>query len=417
MALTDRPRTRFLVRHRWLVWTTGIIVAVVLLASFVFMRGDVVPVRAAAVERGSIRSVVSTNGKVEPVQNFEAHAPIATTVKRLLVKEGDHVRRGQLLMELNDAEALSQLARAMAQLRTAQAGMSAVESGGSREEVLTLQADLVKTRTERDTAQRNLDALRRLQQKGAASLGEVKDAENQLARANADLKLLEEKVEDRYSKPERTRVAAAKEEAQAAYAAADDILRQLSIRAPFDGEVYSLPVKEGVFVNPGDLLLQEADLSKVLVRAFVDEPDIGRLNPGQKIEITWDAIPGRIWYGALNSVPATVKLRGTRNVGETTCMVNNEEFRLLPNINVGVTIVTSEHNDVLSVPREAVHLDDTNPFVYQIVNNELRRHDVQTSISNLTRVEVTGMKQGDLVALSTVNSKPLRPGLQVKVVH
>lgn len=417
MALTDSTRTRFLVRHRWLVWTTGIIVAVVLLASFVFMRGDVVPVRAAAVERGPIRSVVSTNGKVEPLQNFEAHAPIATTVKRLLVREGDHVRRGQLLMQLNDAEALSKLSQAMAQLRAAQAGMSAVESGGSREEVLTLQAELTKARSQRDTAQRNLEALRRLQQKGAASSGEVNEAQSQLARADADVNLLQEKVQDRYSKPERTRVAAEKEEAQAGYAAADDIVRQLNIRAPFDGEVYSLPVKEGAFVNPGDLLLQEADLSKVLVRAFVDEPDIGRLNPGEKIEITWDAIPDKMWYGTLNTVPATVKLRGTRNVGETTCMVANPDFRLLPNINVGVIIVTSEHNDVLSVPREAVHLDDSKPFVYQIVESELRRHDVQTSISNLTRVEVSGLAQGDLVALSTVNAKPLRPGLQVKVVH
>ena len=58
--------------------------------------------REAVVERGPIRSVVSTNGKIEPIQNFEAHAPISTTVKRLLVKEGDHVRKGQLLLQLDD---------------------------------------------------------------------------------------------------------------------------------------------------------------------------------------------------------------------------------------------------------------------------------------------------------------------------
>jgi HlyD family secretion protein len=62
-----------------------------------------------------------------------------------------------------------------------------------------------------------------------------------------------------------------------AYAAAEDNLRQLNVRAPFDGVVYSLPVHQGAYVNPGDLVLQEADLSKVLVRAYVDEPDVGRL--------------------------------------------------------------------------------------------------------------------------------------------
>jgi HlyD family secretion protein len=417
MALTDNIQAGFVAKHRWLVWTTGIVAAVVILASFVLTRGDVARVRAATVERGAIRSVVSTNGKVEPQQNFEAHAPVATTVKRVLVKEGDHVRRGQLLVELNDAEALSQLARALAEIKTAQVGQSAIESGGSREEVLTLQADVTKARSERDTAQRNLDALRRLQQKGAASAGEVKDAENQWQRADADVKLLEQKTNDRYSKQERARAEAQKEQAQAAYAAADDVLRQLSVRAPFDGEVYSLPVKPGFYVNTGDLLLQEADLSSVLVRAFVDEPDIGRLAPGQKIEITWDAVPGRSWQGTVSNVPSTVKLRGTRNVGETTCVVSNRDFKLLPNINVGVIIITAEHNGVLSVPREAVHLDDTKPYVYQIEDNELRRRPVQTSISNLTRVEISGLPENAQVAVSTVDSKPLREGLQVKVVR
>jgi HlyD family secretion protein len=406
-----------LTRHRWLVWTTGIIAAVVVLAAFVFMRGEIVFVRAASVERGSIRSVVSTNGKVETLQNFEAHAPVGTTIRRLHVKEGDHVRRGQLLMELNDAEALSQLARALAQLKAAQADATAVQNGGNQEELLTLQSELTKARTAHDAAQRNLQALRLLQEKNAASPGEVREAENQLQRSGADLKLLEQKVQDRYSKPERARVHAEKDQAQAAYAAADDVLRQLSIRAPFDGEIYSLPVREGAFVNPGDLLLQVADLTKVLVRAFVDEPDIGRLAAGQRIEVTWDAVPGRTWSCSLNSVPAIVKLRGTRNVGETTCIVSNDDLRLLPNINVGVTIVSVEHQNVLSVPREAVHLDDSKPYVYEIVDSELRRREVQTSISNLTRVEVAGLGDKATVALSTTSSKPLRQGLQVKVVR
>src|SRR6266849_7395221 len=258
---------------RWLATALGIVVAVVLLGSFVSRRDDSVPVRAAVVQRGTIRSVVSTNGKVEPLRSLEAHAPLATTVKRVLVREGDHVKKGQLLLQLDDAEARSQAARALAQVRASQADVSSIQSGGTREEVLTVEAQLVKARTERDAAQRNLDALRRLQQKGAASPGEVKEAENQLARADADTRLLEQKQKDRYSPPEVARVAAQKEQAQAAYAAAQDILSQLNIRAPFDGVVYSLPARQGAYVSPGDLVLQEADLSKVLVRAFVDEPD------------------------------------------------------------------------------------------------------------------------------------------------
>ncbi len=416
MALSANHDT-FFTRHRLLIWAAGIVAAVVLLASFM-SRGDVVPVRTATVERGTIRSVVSTNGKVEPLQSFEAHAPVGTTVKKLLVKEGDHVKKGQLLAQLDDAEASSQAARALSQVRTAQAETSAVQSGGNREEVLTLESQLVKARTGRDTAQRNLEALRRLQQNGAASPGEVKQAEDQLAAAEADLKLVGQKQKDRYSPPEIARVEAQKTEAQSAYAAAGNILQQLNIRAPFDGVVYSLPVHQGSYVSPGDLVLQEADLSKVLVRAYVDEPDVGRLAPGQKIELTWDAMPGRTWQGSVSSVPSTVKLLGTRNVGEATCVVDNGDLKLLPNINVGVTIVTTEHQNALTVPREAVRLDDGKTFVYQIVNDALQRRDIQTSISNLTQVEVTGgVTEKALLALTSTNSKPLHEGVAVKVVR
>jgi len=283
---------------------------------------------------------------------------------------------------------------------------------------LTLASQLAKARTARDTSQRNLEALQRLQQNGAASPGEVKQAEDQLAAAEADLKLLQEKQKDRYSAPERARVEAQKNEAQSAYAASENILRQLNLRAPFDGIVYSLPVHQGSYVNPGDLILQEADLSKVLVRAFVDEPDVGRLARGQAVQLTWDAVPGRTWQGRVNTIPSTVKLLGTRNVGETTFVVDNQDLKLLPNINVGVTIVTAEHANALTVPREAVRLDDGKTFVFQVVNDELKRRDIQTSISNLTQVEVTGgITDKALLALASTNSKPLQDGLTVKVVR
>jgi HlyD family secretion protein len=416
MAQNNKDRG-FFARRPWIAWAAGIIVAVVLLASFA-SRDESIPVLAATVSRGTIRSVISTNGKVEPVRNFEAHAPIGTTVKRLLVKEGARVKKGQLLAELDAASARSQAAQAQAQLRAAEADVSALERGGTQEEVLTLDAQLVKARADRDAAQRNLDALTRLQQSGAASPGEVRNAQAQLTAADVQVKLLESKQTKRYSSPEIARVQAQRSQGESAYAAAQDILSQLVIRAPFDGVVYSMPVRQGTYVNPGDLVLQEADLSQVLVRSFVDEPDVARLAPGEKIELTWDAMPGREWSGSVSAVPAAVKLHGARNVGETTCIVDNPDFKLLPNINVGVTIVTARHENVLTVPREALRQDDGTPYVFQIVNNELARRSVQTSISNLTEAEITsGVPEGALVARGSTNSKPLHDRLPVKVVH
>lgn len=406
----------FISRHRWITAIIAIAGAVVLFASL--SRDPAVPVRAVTAQRGTIRSVVSTNGRVEPLQNFEAHAPVATTVKKLFVHEGDQVKKGQLLVQLDDAKARSQAAQARAQVLAADADFSGIQSGGNREEVLTLESQIVKARTACDTAQRNLDALRRLREQNAASGGEVKNAEDQLKRANADLNLLLQKQKNRYSQPEITRVDAQKSEALAAYAAAEDVLSQLNIRAPFEGIVYSLPILQGAYLSPGDLVLQAADLSKVRVRAFVDEPDVGRLAAGDGIDVTWDAMPERTWQGTVSVIPTVIKLHGTRNVGETTCVVDNRDHRLLPNVNVGVTIITAEHRDVLTLPREAVRLEDSKTYVYQIVNNELQRRYVQTSISNLTQVEVTGgLPENALIALGPANSKPLHNGLSVKVVH
>jgi HlyD family secretion protein len=416
--MAEATNGSFYGRHRVLVWMVCLALSVLLLASFM-SRDNSIPVRAATVERGTIQSVISTNGKLEPVQDFQAHAPIGTTVKKIWVHEGDQVKQGQLILELDDAEARSEVAKALAGVRAAQADLSAIEHGGNREAVLTVQSELTKAQAERDAAQRNLDALQRLQQKGAASPGEVKAAQDRLNAAVSDVNLLQQKQKSRYSQPEVSSVQAQKQQAEAAYTAAQDVLSKLNIRAPFDGIVYSVPVKQGAYVSPGDPVIQEADFSKVLVRAFVDEPDLGRLAPGQKIELTWDAVPGRVWTGAVSAVPSEIKLHGTRNVGEITSIVNNGDFKLLPNVNVGVSIITAEHSNVLTVPREAIRQDDETTFVYQInPNSELQRRDIQTLLSNLTKVEVTGgISEHASVALTAAGSKPLKEGTPVKVVH
>lgn len=403
-------------RRLWLI-VAGILAAVVLLAAFMNMRKSVVPVRAESVIRGPITSAISTNGKIEPLDSFEAHAPAPITVQKILVKEGDTVKAGQLLVQLENGEARSQAAKARAQLKGAEADLNAVQSGGTHEEVLTNQSQLVKARAERDAAQRNLEAMQRLQQKGAASPEEVQAAQNRLNAAQADLKLLNQKRTGRYSPQEVARVQAQASEARAALQASDELLRQTEIRAPREGMVYNLPVHEGQFVNGGDLIVAVANLSKVQVRAFVDEPDIGRLHQEQQVDVTWDAVPGRTWQGTLTRVPTTITTLGSRNVGQITCTVDNSDHKLLPNVNVSVTVITARDQNALTVPREAIHQDASGRFVYQVVNDELKRTPVETSISNLTRIAVSkGLSDNAVVALQTVSSQPLRDGLPVRVV-
>jgi HlyD family secretion protein len=204
-------------------------------------------------------------------------------------------------------------------------------------------------------------------------------------------------------------------EARAALTAATDLLRNLNISSPHYGMVYNLPVRKDTFVSAGDLLVQVADLHRIRVRAFVDEPEIGRLQKGQAIEIAWDALPGRVWKCTIENLPTNVVQRGTRMVGEVTCLVDNSDLKLLPNTNVSVAVIQARHDNALTVPREAVRQDAEGKYVFQVVNGQLKRRNVQTSVSDLTRVEITsGIPDDAVLALGAVNMQPLRDGMPVK---
>ena len=393
------------------------VVAVILLLTIISARGDKMSVRSDVARHEDIVNAIATNGKIEPEEDFQAHAPMATTVKKIYVHEGDVVKKGQLLVRLDDADARATAAKALAQLRAAEADLNSVGAGGTREEVLNNQSSLVKAHAELESAQRNLDSMRRLKDSGAASDAELQDAENRLKQAQSNAQLLEQKLRGgRYSRPEVARVQAQADEGRATYQAAQDLLHNANITAPRDGMVYALPVRESAYVNPGDLIVGVADLKHIQVRAVVDEPDIGRLAKGQRVDVTWDAIPGRTWRGTVTRVPTTVSLHGSRTVGEVLATVDNEDLKLLPNVNINATVITAQHPNALTVPREAVRQDKNGSrYVLRIDGDELKRVPVDTAVANVTRIEIIkGLQEGDRVALASVFGHELKDGMRVR---
>jgi len=395
-----------------------IAVAVIYLGS----RGHApVPVRAARVAHQDLTSTVAANGKVEPIEDFQAHAAAAGVVDKLFVHLGEQVQRGQQLIRMDATDAASKVASAEASLQASSAALQNMEHGGTQAQRLTQQADLTAAQADVKQATTSLASLQALQAKGAASANEVALAQQRLTTAQARVTQIQKQQQHSYASTDLSAQRAQVAESRAALTAAQSGYASVDVRAPFPGTIYSLPVAQYDFVQAGEALLNMADLTRIRIRGYFDEPDIGALAAGQRVLIEWPARPNQVWHGHIERAPTTVISYGTRNVGECLITVDDARGDLLPNTNVTVTVTTAQHNNVLSVPREALYTDGAVNFVYRIVGDRLVRTPVEIApgtIVNLIRAEITsGLKDGDLIALTGTTEGDLSDGLKVKVVQ
>jgi len=408
---------RKLFDRRWL-WLGALLLTI---AVFFFVRSltrDRLLIHAAQAERVPLLSTISTNGRVEPEVNYEIHSPMATTVKAVYAQPGDQVAAGKLLMSLDDVQVRAREASAESGVKAAQAALQATTHNGTQQERQAAAADMARARLERNQARQDLAALTRLNSTGAASASEVAAARQRLATAEVNLNALDQSADNRYSPAEVARARAALADAEANLTAARQVVGQTAVRAPVAGTVYSLDAVRSEYVEEGKLLLQVADLRQERVRAYFDEPEIGQLAVGQKIQIKWDAKPGRIWNGHIERTPVTVINLGTRSVGEVLVKIDGPDGGLLPDTNVTVMVTISSQSNALSVPREALRSENGKPYVYKIVKDGLQKTFVTTGAINLTQAAIlSGLEEGDQVATGTASGQPLQDGVPIKVVR
>lgn len=400
-----------------LAWVGAGVVLVLVFFSVRSLTRERLQVRAVHVTRQALESTVSTNGRVEPVTNYQITSPLATTVKAVYVQPGDQVKAGKVLLVLDDIQARVRLAAAESGVKSAQAGLEAALHNGTQEQRQADDADVTRARLDRDQAQHDLNALTKLQATGAASASEVAAARQRLDSATATLNAAQGMAKNRYSPADVARAQAALADAQASLSAARDVEDKTTVRAPVDGTVYNLNVRASDFVEEGKTLLEMADLDHERVRAYFDEPEIGLLAVGQPVLIRWDARQGKVWHGTIERVPSTVTTYTTRNVGEALIAVNDDGGELLPDTNVTVAVTTSTESNALTIPREALHVENGKAFVFRVEGTELKRTPVTYGTMNLNEVAIlSGLNDGDWVATGTLSGQPLQEGLPVKVV-
>jgi HlyD family secretion protein len=148
------------------------------------------------------------------------------------------------------------------------------------------------------------------------------------------------------------------------------------------------------------------------VKVFVDEPELGRVEVGQPVTITWDALPGRQWQGRVERKPTAIQALGSRQVGEVICSIANQGRALIPGTNVNAEIRTAVVEGALVIPKEALRHDQQGDYVYVLKGDVIERRAVKKGIASITQVQVAeGLNEGDAVALPS--DVPLKPGDRV----
>jgi HlyD family secretion protein len=319
-------------KRKWLWIGLAVAVVALLVVANVIRgaRGKVEPVQLARLRIEDITSRVRAPGKIEPRTQVKVSAEIPGKIAHLAVKEGDRVQVGRLLLQLDDTQYRAShdqnramLASAQARLREAESAFKVTGSNYQRQQALF--------------------------EKKLLSQAEWDQATNAYESARVALQTAREEV---------TR-------AQAAFNGARDNLAKCRFTAPFDGVVSALNVEQGEIVmtgtmnNPGTQILIFSDLSRMLVRADVDETDVVEMRLGQKAKITVDALPDTSFQGTVMEVGSTAKRSITSTIeGQTNFEVkvlfDQDVPQIRPGMTADVEIETATHARARAVPIQAV---------------------------------------------------------------
>lgn len=329
-------------RKKWVIG--GIVVAVVVIGAGAALRGrgdNGVAVRMEAVSRRNLVSTVTASGKIQPMSKVDISSDITGRIIELRVREGEFVRRGDLLIRIEPSTFEAGVARAEAGLASARA--SAVQSEANR------------AQAER-AAQRAREL--RAQNPNLVSDEQIEQAETTLDVAEAVAVSSERQVD----------------QAQAFLQEARDQLAKTVLRAPMDGQVTRVAVEEGEVAVPGTfsretgLLMTVSDLSVIQVNVQVDETDVVRLHVGDSTEITIDAFPdttftGRVTEISQSSSRLTAATAADRAVDyDVEITLDNPPPDVRPDLSATAKIVTATRDSTLSIPIIALTVRENTPI-------------------------------------------------------
>jgi HlyD family secretion protein len=378
---------------------------VFLVLIFIWVRdSDPTEVLTYEVVRQDIKVTVTTNGIIEPVDRSEIFAPIAARVVHIAHLEGSEISRNDLLMQLESEQIRSTLADARTGLLEARRHGRTVLTGPPQEEINDLDASIAESEMQLRQTLSDLAIEESLLLKGATTRITVENLRNQRDLLELRVNSLKQRKQDlleRYSAEEKQWEQEKIDELAGQVKLLEEQLRMETVRAPKDGVIYSLPVMPGVAVARGQLLAQVYQPGRIRLRAYVDEPDLGRIAAGQEVRIEWDGIADRYWRGTVEKPARQVVSLNNRSIGYVLCSIEGEPTELIPNLNVNVEITTDMRMDALAVPRSAIFSHEGKTMI--MVSDGIRTTERAVTLGLVTAEEieiVEGIIEGDRVVVN-----------------
>ncbi|NIM96248.1 MAG: efflux RND transporter periplasmic adaptor subunit [Anaerolineales bacterium] len=452
--------------RRWIILVIAVIVVVGgFFAWRTFAQGrraaDQDDLQTVEVTRGSLMATIGATGTVRANQNGLLSFQTSGTVDEVLVVVGDSVKKGDMLVTLEQTSLPTQVILAQADLVAAEKALEelmsmdtqaiaaaqlnlantqdaleaveykwTVQQEGNRasgERIAATKANLVLAQSEVDRAQSEYSKLsgrpdsdpsKALARSNLAAAREKRDSiqrnlnwylghptetdqailDAEVALAKANLKKAMDDLAELESGPDQQDIAAA----EARIAAAQANLNTAYIVAPFDGMITASEVMPGDQVSPGTPAFQLTDLSKLYVDVDVSEVDINEIEVGQSVVLTFDALLGEEYYGEVEDAALTGEnVQGVVNFKVTVEFVEPTE-EILPGLTAAANIVVNEIEDVLLVPNRAVRVEDGQRVVYILVEDQPEKVEILLGASSDLYSEVIGgeLKEGDIVILN-----------------
>ncbi len=440
----------------------GIVAVLAIIVGFTVHQSskNVATVQTGKVARQDLATVVSASGEIKPKTYVNVGANAFGKITHLYVKEGEHVKKGQLLAQLENVQPEADVNANAASLQMAQTDAIAAEAG-----LKTSQADTLRAQADYERNKLDWERAQGLYKDGLISKSDFDSRKNAWATADAGLTQAQARVaQARAQKDSADRHIG---QAEATLTHYTDLLKKTTYPAPFDGMVTNLPVREGETVvigiqnAQGSTLMTIADMSVITAEVKVDETDIVNVKIGQPAEITIDAIPKKVFHGNVSEIGdnAIVRSSGVSTSQQATASEEAKDFKVVvtlndapqdlrPGLSTTAKITTATRSNVLAVPIQALTLRTKDQMdqqnnqpgsvhaaapakdaaskpkkaddlqgVFVVRNKKATFVPVSTGITGTTDIEVLeGLKEGDEVITGSYKIlRTLKPGSSVKI--